>query len=97
MKNYLFLLLLIPLISCSQNKNHSFKVVKSNDEWKKTLTNKEKNIKSLEKLEQKGHSLENIILLMKKEYIIVKDVIHLFTDQNSNMIQELDGLHLIEQ
>ena len=41
MKNYLFLLLLIPLISCSQNKNHSFKVVKSNDEWKKTLTNKE--------------------------------------------------------
>ena len=41
MKNYLLLLLLIPLISCSQNKNHSFKVVKSNDEWKKTLTNKE--------------------------------------------------------
>tara|TARA_A100001011_G_scaffold177342_1_gene186023 strand:- start:2024 stop:2311 length:288 start_codon:yes stop_codon:yes gene_type:complete len=95
MKKCLTLLLIIPLISCSQNKNHSFIVVKSNDEWKKTLTNKE--YKILEKLEQKEHSLENIILLMKKEYIIVKDVIHLFTDQNSNTIQELDGLHLIEQ
>ena len=47
MKTFLALIIFIPIISCSQNKNynlnknHVFKIIKSDKEWKKILTKEE--------------------------------------------------------